>query len=181
MYPARGRFARKKIHGRPPNRRQWTLRIDLRPDRIAMMNQVETHPQNDSAREPRGIGGWLLVLCFLLLVWGPVRGALVGSNALSVLSVRGPSLAIALAALTLVTAFGVAAGIALLSRHAPAVWMARTALLLSAAMDLVIYLSPYFPSNRMPGDAPLYVAASLAYHGAWLAYLFRSKRVRNTF
>jgi len=48
-------------------------------------------------------------------------------------------------------------------------------------MDLVIYLSPYFPSNRMPGDAPLYVAASLAYHGAWLAYLFRSKRVRNTF
>jgi hypothetical protein len=157
------------------------LRIDLGPNRIAMMNQIEMQPKNDSSREPRGIGGWLLVLCFLLLVWGPVRGALVGSNALSVLSVRGPSLAIALAALTLVTAFGVAAGIALLSRHAPAVWMARGALLLSAAMDLVIYLSPYFPSNRMPGDAPLYVGASLAYHGAWLAYLFWSKRVRNTF
>jgi hypothetical protein len=180
MYPSGCRFARKKIHGRPPNRRQWTLRVDLRPDRIAMMNQIE-HPQNDSARQPRGIGGWLLVLCFLLLVWGPVRGALVGSNALSVLSVRGPSLAFALAALTLVTAFGVAAGIALLSRHAPAVWMARTALVLSAAMDLVIYLSPYFPSNRVPGDTPLYVAASLAYHGTWLAYLFRSKRIKNTY
>ena len=181
MYAAGCRFARKKIHRGPPNRRQWTLRIDLRRDRIAMMNQVEMHPQNDSARRPRGIGGWLLLLCLLLLVWGPVRGALVGSNALSVLSVRGPSLAIALAALTLVTAFGVGAGIALLSRHAPAVWMARTALCLSAGMDLVIYLTPYFPSNRMPGDAPLYVAASLTYHGAWLAYLFRSKRVRNTF
>jgi hypothetical protein len=181
MYASGRRFVREKIHGRPSNRRQWTLRIDLGPDRIAMMNQIETHHQNDSARQPRGIGGWLLVLCFLLLVWGPVRGGLVGSNALSVLSVRGPSLAVALAALTLVTSFGVAAGIALLSRHGPAVPMARTALFLSAAMDLVIYLSPYFPSNRMPGDTPFYVAASLAYHGIWLAYLFRSKRVRNTY
>jgi hypothetical protein len=146
-----------------------------------MMNQEETHLLNDSARQPRGVGGWLLVLCFLLLVWGPVRGALVGSNALSVLSVRGPSLAVALAALTLVTSFGVAAGIALMSRHGPAVSMARVALLLAAAMDLVIYLSPYFPSHRMPGDTPLYVAASLAYHGTWLAYLFRSRRVQNTY
>jgi hypothetical protein len=30
----------------------------------------------------------------------------------------------------------------------------------------------------MPGDTIYYVAASLAYHGAWLAYLWRSRRVR---
>ena len=72
---------------------------------------------NDSAREPRGIGGWLLVLSLLLLVWGPVSSALVASNALPALPVRGPSLAVALVALTLVTAFGVAAGIALLARR----------------------------------------------------------------
>jgi hypothetical protein len=181
MYTSGRGLAREKIYGRPSNRRQWTLRIDLGPDRITVMNKIETHPLNDSARQRRGIGGWLLVLCFLLLVWGPVRGALVAANALAALSVRGPSLAVALVALTLVTSFGVAAGIALLSRHGPAVTMAVAALLLSAGMDLVIYLSSYFPSNRMPGDAPLYVAASLAYHGTWLGYLFRSKRVKATY
>jgi hypothetical protein len=33
----------------------------------------------------------------------------------------------------------------------------------------------------MPGDTIYYVAASLTYHGAWLLYLFRSKRVRATY
>ena len=145
------------------------------------MNQVETHDVNDSPREPSGIRGWLLVLCLLLVAWGPVRSALVASNALPALAVRGPSLAVALVALTGVTSFGVAAGIALLSRRGAAVAMAKAALFLSAAIDLVIYTTSYFPSNRMPGDAPLYVAASLAYHGLWLAYLFRSRRVRNTY
>jgi len=145
------------------------------------MNEIETHHVNDSARELDGIGGWLLVLCLLLLVWGPVRSALVAANALEALSVRGPSLAAALVALVLVTSFGVAAGIAMLTKRGPAVAMAKAALILSAALDLVIYTTSYFPSNRMPGDAPFYVAASLSYHGAWLAYLFRSRRVRNTF
>jgi hypothetical protein len=136
---------------------------------------------NDSARELHGIGGWLLVLCLLLLVWGPVRSALIASNALEALSVRGPSLAAALVVLVLVTSFGVAAGIALLTKRGPAVAMGKAALILSAALDLVIYTTSYFPSNRMPGDAPFYVAASLSYHGAWLAYLLRSRRVRTTF
>ena len=139
------------------------------------------HRVNDSAAEPQGIGGWLLVLCLLLLVWGPVRSALVASNALSAFTVRGPSLAVALVALVLVTSCGVAAGIALLSKRGPAVALSKTALMLSATLDVVIYTTSYFPSNRMPGDAPLYVAGSLGYHAVWLAYLFRSRRVRNTF
>src|SRR5262245_48029674 len=145
------------------------------------MNQVEMHRVNDSAAEPQGIGGWLLVLCLLLLVWRPVRSALVASNALSAFSVRGPSLVVALVALVLVTSFGVAAGIALLTTRGPAVAMAKAALVLSAALDFVIYTTSYFPSNRMPGDAALYVAASPAYHAAWLTYLFRSRRVRNVY
>jgi hypothetical protein len=175
-------LGREKIDRCTPNQRQWSLRVDLRSDGITVMNQVKMHDMHDSARdEPSGIGGWLLLLCLLLLVWRPVSSALVGSQALSALSVRGPSLAVALAALTLVTAFGVAAGIALLARRGPAVGMAIAALLLSAALDLVIYTTSYFPSNRMPGDDFFYVAASLIYHGAWLAYLFGSRRVRNTF
>jgi hypothetical protein len=131
------------------------------------------------ARE--GIGGWLLLLIVLLLVWGPVSLGLVASNALAALQVRGTPLGILLAARVLVTAFGIAAGIALAARGGPAVPMANAALVLSALMDLVVYLTPYFPSNRMPGDTPIYVAASLAYHGAWLGYLFRSVRVRTTY
>jgi uncharacterized protein DUF2569 len=145
------------------------------------MNQVQMHQMNDSARQPAGIGGWLVVLALLLLVWRPIDAALVASNALAALTVRGAPLGIALVGMTLVTSFGVAAGIALLSRRGPAVAMAEAALVLSAILDLVIYTSSYFPSNRMPGDASIYLAASLVYHGAWLAYLLRSRRVRNTF
>jgi hypothetical protein len=174
-------LACEKIHRRTSNQRQWSLRVDFRSDGVTVMNQVKMHEMHDSAREPIGIGGWLLVLCLLLLVWRPVSSALVASQALSVMSVRGPSLAVALAALTLVTAFGVAAGIALLTRRGPAVSMAVAALLLSSALDLTIYTSSYLPSNRMPGDEYLYAAVSLIYHGAWLTYLLVSRRVRNTY
>jgi hypothetical protein len=37
------------------------------------------------------------------------------------------------------------------------------------------------PSNRLPGDTIWYIALSLLYHGAWLLYLVRSTRVRNTY
>jgi hypothetical protein len=46
---------------------------------------------------------------------------------------------------------------------------------------MFVYLTPYFPNNRLPGDTPFYVAGSLAYSGVWLMYLVRSRRVRNTF
>ena len=59
--------------------------------------------------------------------------------------------------------------------------LARLALVASAATDLFVYTTPYFPNNRLPGDTVYYVAASLAYHGAWLLYLARSKRVRTTY
>jgi hypothetical protein len=81
----------------------------------------------------------------------------------------------------LVTALGVAAGLALTNRHAVALSLARVAVVVSAAMDLFVYLTPYVPNNRMPGDTPIYIAVSLAFWGAWLAYLFRSRRVRNTY
>jgi hypothetical protein len=139
------------------------------------------HEMNDSARQPHGIGGWLLVLCLLFLVWRPVNSALVVASAMAAVAVRGPSLVVGLVALVLVTSLGIAAGVALLLRRGPAVTLANVALVLSAAIDLVIYTTSYFPSNRIPGDTPFYVAASLAYHGLWIGYLFRSSRVNNTY
>ena len=131
--------------------------------------------------EPQGISGWLLLLCGLLLVWGPVSLGLVAANALAALSVRGLSLAVVIAVRILVAAFGIAAGIALFTRRSGAATLAKLALTLSAATDVIVYATPYFPNNRVPGDTPFYVAASLAYHGIWIAYLFRSRRVKSTY
>jgi hypothetical protein len=130
---------------------------------------------------PRGVGGWLLVLCGLLIVWQPVSLGLVASGVLDSLPVRGLPLALVLIGRLLVTALGLAAGLALFSRRPAALTMAKVSLLASAAMDVFVYTTHYFPSNRMPGDTPLFIAVSLAYYTIWLVYLFRSKRVRDTF
>lgn len=133
------------------------------------------------ASRREGVGGWLLVLCALLLVWHPLSLGLVASSTLDRLPVRGLPFALALLLRLLVTALGIAAGLALLTRRGAAVALAKTALVASAATDLFVYLTPYYPNNRLPGDTVWYVAASLAYHGVWLAYLFRSSRVRDTY
>ena len=132
-------------------------------------------------RAGRGVGGWLLVLCLLLLVWQPVSLGLVASSVLGGLTIRGLPLALVLIARMLVAALGIAAGLALLGRRAGAVTLAKVSLAVSAATDVFVYTTPFFPSNRPPGDTALVVAASLAYHGVWMTYLFRSKHVKEIF
>jgi len=130
---------------------------------------------------PRRVGGWLLVLCRLLIVLHPLSLAVTASNVMNALFLRGAPVAIVLLMRLAVVAFGVAAGRMLQNVRPGAVELARLALLASAALDVFVYTTPFFPSNRMPGDTTFYVIASLAYHGAWIAYLARSKRVRATF
>jgi hypothetical protein len=128
-----------------------------------------------------GVGGWLLLLCRLLVVFHPLSLAVTASGALGALSVRGTAVASILILRLIVVGFGMAAGRALQHMQPGAVTLAKAALVASAAMDLFVYMTPYFPNNRVPGDTPLYVAATLAYHGAWLLYLTGSTRVRATF
>jgi Ca2+/H+ antiporter len=128
-----------------------------------------------------GVGGWLLLLCRVLIVLHPLSLAVTASGALSALSVRGTAIALILIVRLIVIGFGMAAGRALQSIQPGAVTLAKAALLASAATDVFVYTTPYFPNNRPPGDTPLYVAATLAYHGAWLGYLARSRRVRATY
>ena len=130
---------------------------------------------------PRRVGGWLLVLCRLLIVLHPLSLAVTASNVMNALFLRGAPVAIVLLMRLAVVAFGVAAGRMLQNVRPGAIELARVALLASAALDVFVYTTPFFPSNRMPGDTTFYVIASLAYHGAWIAYLARSKRVRATF
>jgi len=135
----------------------------------------------DSGAEPAGVGGWLLLLSRLLIVWQPLNLAVAGMGALGAIGVRGPAVAIILVVRTIVTAVGVAAGIALWNRRAGAVALAKAALVLSAAIDLFVYTTPYFPNNRAPGDTMFYIAASMAYHSVWLVYLYRSRQARELF
>lgn len=130
---------------------------------------------------PKGVGGWLLVFCLFLLLWQPISLGLVAASSMRAISYRGVSLGLVLILRLVVTAFGIAAGIALLNLRATAVAMAKASLVTSALVDVFVYATPYFPNNRLPGYTPLYVAWSLAYNGAWLMYLLRSRRVRNTF
>jgi Ca2+/H+ antiporter len=128
-----------------------------------------------------GVGGWLLLLCRLLVVFHPLSLAVTASGALGALSVRGTAVASILIFRLVVVGFGMAAGRALQHVQPGALTLAKAALLASAATDVFVYTTPYFPNNRVPGDTPLYVAATLAYHGAWLLYLARSERVRATY
>jgi hypothetical protein len=132
----------------------------------------------DQAGAPARASGWLLVLCRLLIVGHPLTLAVTAPNALNAVALRGAAVAVVLVVRLLVVAFGVAAGRALQNIRPGGVGLAKTALLLSAATDVFVYTTPYYPNNRLPGDTTLYVAASLVYHGAWLAYLYRSRRVR---
>lgn len=139
-----------------------------------------SHPAHPAHPAP-AIQGWLLVLCLLLIVWQPISFGLLASGLLNRLSLRGWPFALVLLLRVIVTAFGIAAGLALFRRLPAAVTIAKASLIASAATDLFVYTTPYFPSNRMPGDTPIVVMVSLAYHAIWLTYLFRSKRVRDTF
>ena len=138
-------------------------------------------PSQSEPRADEGVGGWLLVLCRLLIVFHPLSLAIAASNALGALAVRGAAVAMILVLRLLVVALGVAAGLALQGKRPGAVTLAHVALVASALTDLFVYMTPYFPNNRPPGDTVFYVAESLAYHALWLAYLMRSKRVRMTF
>jgi hypothetical protein len=127
------------------------------------------------------MGGWLLVLCAWLLVGQPIGLAFVAASSLTALPLRGLPMALVLFARLLVTAIGVAAGLAVVGRRGGAIALAKWSLVLSAATDVFVYTTPFFPSNRLPGDTLPLIVASLAFYTIWIVYLFRSKRVRNTF
>lgn len=133
------------------------------------------------AEGPVGVGGLLSLLCRILMLWQPLIVAVMASGALNALSMRGLPLALVLIGRLGVAAVSVAAGLALWRQRPGAVGMATAALLLLAASDVFVYVTPYVPKNRPPGDDTLILAASLAWYGAWLMYLWRSTRVRNTY
>lgn len=131
----------------------------------------------DSDYQTRRLPIPLLVLCLLLMLVQPVNVGLTAARALDGLAVRGLPAVLVLLLRLLAAALGVGAGRSLLARRAGAVKLAKTALAAGAAADLVLYLTPYFPGNRAPGETPVLVAFSLTYYSGWWLYLSRSRRV----
>lgn len=122
----------------------------------------------------------LQVLARLLLIWEPANFALAALGAFNAIAVRGWPVLLVLTARLTTAVLCVAAARALTGRHTGARTLARVALLSSLAVYLFVYATPYFPSNRLPGETLWYAALAVVYYCGWSAYLSWSVRVRST-
>ena len=124
-------------------------------------------------------GGWLLVLCAVLLVWQPLTFALEAASTLQTLGMRGAAGAVELAAHAGIAALSFAAGWALWQESPAGPLLATFAV---AGWGLTGVQSLYWsvlPSNIFPSDRLPLAALTVAHACAWLVYLRRSKRVRS--
>ena len=122
------------------------------------------------------VGGWSRVLALLLTTWEPLSFALVAAGAFNAIAVRGAPVVLVLLVRLATTALCVAAGRALQDRRPIAPSLTKAALGLAACVQVFAYVTPYFPSNRLPGETPLYVSWTVIYYGGWLLYVYRSRR-----
>ncbi|MGE0450731.1 MAG: hypothetical protein AB7Q29_14255 [Vicinamibacterales bacterium] len=134
-----------------------------------------------NARRSAG-GEWpIRLLAYLLIAWEPLAFAVVAAGAFNAVQIRGHAVTAVLLARLVTTAACIAAGRSLLARQSWAPSLAKGALAGSAAVQVFAAVTPYFPSNRVPGDTPLFVAETLAYYGGWILYLLFSRRVADVF
>jgi hypothetical protein len=118
----------------------------------------------------------LRVLAVLLLTWEPLTFAVYASSLLTRLVDRGALALTLLAARVLVTALGVAAGLALWHERPGAVPLARFALAGAAVAAILTATTTAFPHDRPPGAEGPVLIATLLYYAAWLLYLRRVGR-----
>src|SRR6516165_1517000 len=100
------------------------------------------------------------VLAVLLLIWQPLSLATTMSGLVDELSTRGAGLGVVLLVKLLAAGLGIAAGLALFQVKPGAVSLAKASLILSAAVDVLVYVTPWSPRNRPPGDAMIILIAS---------------------
>ena len=124
-------------------------------------------------------GGWLLVLCAVLLVWQPLTFALEAASALQTLGMRGAAGALELAAHGSVAALSFAAGWALWQESPAGPLLATFAVAAGGLTGVQSLYWSVLPSNIFPSDRLPLAALSVAHACAWLVYLRRSNRVRS--
>ena len=134
-----------------------------------------------ASRSRPDVGGWLLVLIFLLIAWNPASLALHAASIVGNLSSRPPLSLVFLAARLAISGVGVAAGIALLLRRPGAVWLAKVVLVLFA-IEAVARMSTRVDLSSAPPGTRLPMALFVVVHNAgWFLYLQISRRVRATY
>ena len=117
--------------------------------------------------------GWFLLLCATLLLWRPLDFAIELPSTLPSIGQRGVPAAIELLIHGLVAALAVAA-IRALSGETPAgLFLARAALVASAAASVQSHYWSVLPHQTMPGDRLPLAGLSIAVAVAWLLCLRR--------
>jgi hypothetical protein len=132
-------------------------------------------------RDRTGVGGWLLLLCVLLVAGEPVSLALSWSATVLSIVERGPAAFVLAVARLLAVALGLSAGLALWRLKPHGVLLARV-YLIAAPVPLGISLAfDILPGQPPPDVAGPIFAMLVAHNVAWLAYLRLSSRVRRTY
>jgi hypothetical protein len=112
-----------------------------------------------------------------MAIWAPLAFGLEASASLGrVLSFGTPAVLLLLYRVG-TTGLGIATGRALWGLRAGAPLLAQIWLVLDALGTAATFLTPYFPSNRLPGTKGPTLALLLAFNIGWIVYLSRSRRV----
>ena len=149
-------------------------------------------PGDDRSRT--AVRGWLLVLCVMLTVVGPVISVWVVGREFDALAAqfvtsRGAQWAtiVAIALTTCSVLFGIYAGLRLWAVAPGAVSAARAALVFGLAVDVCTTTISTVLGTAWPADGELFyevlldLAPSLAFFTVCLAYLNKSRRVEATY
>jgi hypothetical protein len=121
---------------------------------------------------------WVLLLCAVLMVWQPLTFAVEASSSLTSLGMRGASGAVELSIHGAVAALSVAAGWALWQSGPSGPKLARVAIVAAALVSVQSLYATVLPSNVFPSDRLPLALLTVAHAAAWLAYLWRSARIR---
>jgi len=133
---------------------------------------------NSISVRPAALHGWLLVLSRVLMIWEPLEFAVAASGAYNAVTVRGLPVLLVLGARLVGAVFSVAASRGLANRHAGSPMLAVAALAVTGATRILAFVTPWFPSNRLPGQTPFYVALTLLFYGGGIVYLLVSRQAR---
>jgi hypothetical protein len=125
-----------------------------------------------------GLGGWILLLIFILTIWNPATLALNAASAVWNIGTRATVSLAFLAARLIITSIGVAAGIALWLRRPGAVSLAKIALVLFVVEAIARLWSRADLGNAPPGTRLPLALFIILHNAAWYAYLQISGRVR---
>lgn len=137
--------------------------------------------------EPKGVRGWLLFLCIILLYLTPAGGLLTIIRTLLTLRALPPGdkhglVLVDLVATVFLIALAIAAGLALRRARPGADRVAKVFLIFSFAYGLLSWLAVQRTFDLEFGDpGTVRPLVPMVMTAVWYAYLVRSRRVRNTY